>query len=79
MAKKKKSSKKRGHNKSSIEKEYYEEIEYTCPVRGKIKEKIKVTKLKSKLVDARQTIGGGDELDSYGSADDDDNSEESED
>ena len=63
MARKKK-AKRRGHNKSSIEKEYYEEIEFHCPTRGLIKQKVKVTKLKSKLIDPYQMMGGGDELDS---------------
>ena len=77
MARKKKASKKkRGHNKSSIEAEYYEEIEIDCPIRGKIKQKVKVTRLKSKLVDARQYIGGGDELDQIGSSSSEESEEE---
>jgi hypothetical protein len=30
-----------------IEEEYFEEIEFTCPVRGKVKQKVKIKKFKS--------------------------------
>ena len=69
MPKKKKSAR-RGHNKQSIESEHYEVIEFTCPIRGKITQKVKVTRLKSKLVDPKQYIGGTDELDTIDSSED---------
>lgn len=66
---KKKTKKRRGHAKKSIEKEYYDEIEITCPVTGeKIKQKVKVTRLKSKYASPwKKAIGSPDELDSYDS------------
>ena len=30
-----------------IEEEYLEEVEFTCPVRGKVKQKVKIKKFKS--------------------------------
>jgi hypothetical protein len=30
-----------------IEEEYFEEVEFTCPVRGKVKQKVKIKKFKS--------------------------------
>lgn len=29
-----------------VEKEYYKEIEFTCPIRGKVKQKVKITRYK---------------------------------
>lgn len=69
--KKKKSTKRRGHAKKSIEKEYYDEVEVTCPVTGKkIKQKVKVTRLKSKYVSPWQrVVSPNNELDAYDSSD----------
>lgn len=67
MARKKRSKKKN----QDVEKEFYEEIEFDCPVRGKVKQKVKVKKLKSKLISYTQLIKSGDELGSIESSDDD--------
>jgi hypothetical protein len=46
--KKKKADKSVAKNiKEHIECEYFEEITYECPVRGKVVEKVKVTRLKA--------------------------------
>jgi hypothetical protein len=38
------------------------EVEFTCPVRGKVKQKVKMKRLKSVKVDARQFIGQSDDI-----------------
>lgn len=79
--KKRKSSKKRrGHAKKNIEKEYYEEVEYTCPDTGKkLTQRVKVTRLKSKFVSPWQRVVSANDIDVYDSDlpyEDDEESEE---
>ena len=53
MAKKKPQTKQKAKPKAKkdprIEREYYTEIEFTCPVRGKVKQKVKVKRYRSIL------------------------------
>jgi hypothetical protein len=44
----------------NVEDESYEEIEFNCPVRGKVKQKVKVKKLKAREYDDTQIIGAKD-------------------
>jgi hypothetical protein len=38
------------------------EVEFTCPIRGKIKQKVKMKRLKSIKVDARQFISHSNDI-----------------
>jgi len=53
-----------------IKEVYEEEIEFMCPVRGLIKQKVKVRKFKQLSSDQRQLIGAGDPLADVESKDD---------
>src|SRR5579859_7468477 len=44
----------------NVENEAYEEIEFDCPVRGRMKQKVKVKKLKAREYGDTQIIGAKD-------------------
>jgi len=62
MAKKKKKVKAKTTKKAdpNVEKEYFKEVTFICPVRGKITQKVKVKKLKTRDVGDTQLIKASD-------------------
>ena len=52
-----KSNKKRSKNDSKIEQVVETEIEFICPKRGKVKQKVKLKKLKSVKLNISQIVG----------------------
>jgi hypothetical protein len=77
MAKKKKKVNKKALLKNNIEKEYYEEIEYICRKTGEIiKQKVKVTRYRTRMVDQVTTIGPAVNIDNIDSDDDNETTED---
>jgi transcription initiation factor TFIIIB Brf1 subunit/transcription initiation factor TFIIB len=72
MAKKTKKVNNKTHLKRNVEKEYYEEIEFVCKKTGEvIKQKVKVTKFRTKIIDQVPTIGPAVNIDAIDSSDED--------
>lgn len=49
-------------NGAPIEGTEWREIEYTCPVRGKVKQKVKVTVYKPKQVEVKDFVKSSDSM-----------------
>ncbi len=56
------SKKKEPELPSHVEKVEWKEITYTCPVRGKVTQKVKVSKIKSKAPEIKDFIRTGDPM-----------------
>ncbi len=55
-------SKKKEENKPEVEAVEWKEISYTCPTRGKVTEKVKVTKYKAQKVEQKDIVKSSDPI-----------------
>lgn len=72
MARPKKASKakKQAPKDPRVEETYEEEVEFICPVRGKIRQKVKIKRFKSLIPDSRTIVSSKSEIDAIEEKDD---------